>query len=163
MSATYLTVECEVQALIDEIEATPYPREAAGFATEWLSVHYDIDTNDLARRFPPSAARPGDREALVLEQLRAVTQAVALESRVSYATLDAIITLLATCLKAQPDSQGAAAWATNRLIAATGIDGVVHDPTDSDPLTVAVKYMRAASALLHRQLAIRSGAEDIPF
>jgi hypothetical protein len=163
-TADFLTVEHQVLGLFDTLDRTSEPKDAAGYASERLAVHYDLDLLGLARRYPPSTpGTPQAREALLLHHLGAAAGMVALEARVSVAVLDALIDLLTTALTAQVDDKAAAVWACNRVIGATGIDGVVHDPTDSNPGQAAIRHLRAASVLLERQSSIFRGDEDIPF
>jgi hypothetical protein len=162
-TADYLTVEHHVLDLFATLDRTPEPEEAAEYASERLAVHYDLDLLELARRYPASENPRQGREALLLEHLGAASQMVALEARVSVVVLDRVIELLTSALKAQIDDKAAAVWACNRVIGATGIGGVVHDPTDSNPGEAAVRHLRAASVLLERQSSIFRGDEDIPF
>lgn len=162
-TADFLTVEHQVLGLFDTLDRTSEPKDAAGYASERLPVHYDLDLLGLARSYPPST--PGTlegREALLLEYLGAAAGMVALEARVSVAVLDALIDVLTAALTSQVDEKAAAVWACNRVIGATGIDGVVHDPTDSNPGEAAVRHLRAASVLLERQSSIFRGGGGHP-
>lgn len=102
-TADYLTVEHQVLGLFDTLDRTAEPKDAAGYASERLAVHYDLDLLGLARRYPPSTpGTPEAREALLLEHLGAAAGMVGFEARVSVAVLDALIDLLTTALTTPP-------------------------------------------------------------
>jgi hypothetical protein len=116
------------------------PRAAAEFAVDILTTHYDLDRPE-PRASGRVSGRGGD----------AYTEMVGLvEALVRYANC-------------QPDRRAAARSVAERFIASTGLDGVVSDPGDPDPLSDAKRYVDAAHRLLCRHRMITRGDLDAPF
>lgn len=140
--------EREFNRILEFIDLWGNDTDVGRGVVEAIAAHYDLDL---------VVAEPEPRGLIASTDHRLPT------CRPGYEELRSMLDQLIQALMVQGHPRGAAIWATEMLVAATGIEGLVSDPRAPDPLTDAKRYVDVAQRLLCRHLAISRGDLDAAF